>query len=242
MIISSYFMHRFSFSIPFHNGTLDSFQLTEFACRIAALSNNIIKFNGNEFQSVNEFVENGSPQNISVAMFGYYGQTSICMPRFYVAYGASSWEFTIIIITVNLLSFVFIAVGYIWIVKHSSKSSANVGRAQNKRANDKRQNAATHCSDHRNRLLLWIPICIMAYLRLGVKFSDITYQISAVLLLPINSALNPFLFTSFLDQLIAGVVELMSWFERIIDFIDIKACVDHNDCVTIVCAICCLDC
>ena len=129
MIISSYFMHRFSFSIPFHNGALDSFQLTEFACRIAALSNKTIKFNGNEFQSVNEFVENGLPQNISVAMFGYYGQTSICMPRFYVAYGASSWEFTIIIITVNLLSFVFIAVGYIWIVKHSSKSSANVGRA-----------------------------------------------------------------------------------------------------------------
>ena len=202
-MISSYFMHNFSFSSTFHNGTLNSSQLTEFACRIAALSNKTIEFNGNEFQSVKEFVENDLSQNVSVVMFGYYGQTSICMPRFYVAYGASSWEYTILIITVNFLSFVFIAVGYIWIVKHTSKSSANVGRAQNNRAKDQ----ATRMQRRVARIIAtdfccWIPICIMAYVRLGVKFSDIIYQISAVLLLPINSALNPFLFTSLLDQLI----------------------------------------
>ena len=202
-MISSYFIHNFSFSSTFHNGTLNSSQLTEFACRIAALSNKTIEFNGNEFQSVKEFVENDLSQNVSVVMFGYYGQTSICMPRFYVAYGASSWEYTILIITVNFLSFVFIAVGYIWIVKHTSKSSANVGRAQNNRAKDQ----ATRMQRRVARIIAtdfccWIPICIMAYVRLGVKFSDIAYQISAVLLLPINSALNPFLFTSLLDQLI----------------------------------------
>ena len=202
MIISSYFTHSFSFSCTFHSGTLDSSQLTEFACRIAALSNKTIEFNSNEFQSVKEFVENGLPQNISVAMFGYYGQTSICMPRFYVAYGESSWVYTIFIITVNFLSFVFIAVGYIWIVKHSSKSSAIVGREQNNRANTQaarmqRRIARIIATD----FCCWIPICIMAYARLGVKFSDMVYQISAVLLLPINSALNPFLFTSLPEKL-----------------------------------------
>ena len=203
MIISSYFMHSISFFSTFYNGSLNSYQLTEFACRVAALSNKTIEFNGNEFQSVNKFVENGLPQNISVAMFGYYGQTSICMPRFYVAYGASSWEYTIIIITVNFLSFVFIAFGYIWIVKHTSKSSANVGRVQNKQANAQaarmqRRIARIIATD----FCCWIPICIMAYVRLGVKFSDIVYQISAVLLLPINSALNPFLFTLHPEKLI----------------------------------------
>ena len=203
MIISSYFMHSFSFSSTFHNGNLDSSQLTEFACRVAALSNKTIEFNGNEFQSVNEFVENDLPQNISVAMFGYYGQTSICMPRFYVAYGDNSWEYTVFIVTVNFLSFVFIAVGYIWIVKHSSKSSANVGRRQNKQVNAQaakmqRRIARIIATD----FCCWIPICIMAYVRLGVEFSDIVYQISAVLLLPINSALNPFLFTSLPEKLI----------------------------------------
>ena len=222
MIISSYFMHSFSFSGTFHNGNLDSSQLTEFACRVAALSNKTIEFNGNKFQSVNEFVENGLPQNISVAMFGYYSQTSICMPRFYVAYGESSWEYTIAIITVNFLSFVFIAFGYIWIVKHSSKSSANVGRAQNKRANAQ----AAKMQQRISRIIAtdfccWIPICIMAYVRLGVKFSDVIfYQISAVLLLPINSALNPFLFTSLPEKLIGWcrrvneLVRTHHWFHR----------------------------
>ena len=203
MIIFSYFMHGFSFSSTFHNGNLNSSQLREFTCRVAALSNKTVEFNGNEFQSLIEFVENGLPHNISVAMFGYYGQTSICMPRFYVAYGASSWEYTVVIITVNFLSFIFIAVGYIWIVKHCSKSSANVGKKQNKRAyaqaaKMQRRIARIIATD----FCCWLPICIMAYVRLGVRFSDIVYQISAVLLLPINSALNPFLLTSLPEKLI----------------------------------------
>ena len=205
---SSYFVHAFSFSSTYHNGTLDSSQLTDFACRVAASSNKTIANSGNEFESAVEFVQSGVLGNLYVALFGYYGQTSICMPRFYVAYGESSWEYSIFIITVNFLCFVFIAVGYIWIVKHSSKSSANVGRVQNNRANAQaarmqRRIARIIATD----FCCWIPICIMAYVGLVVEFSDIVYQISAVLLLPINSALNPFLFTSLSD-------ELISWFCR----------------------------
>ena len=208
-MMSSYFMHSFSLSSSFHNGTLNLSQLTEFACRVAALSNKTIEFNGNEFQSVKEFFENDLPQNISVGIFGYFGQTSICMPRFYVAYKESSWEYTIFIISVNFLSFVFIAVGYIWIVKHCSKSSANVGRARTNQVDDQaakmqRRIARIIATD----FCCWIPICIMACVRLGFKYSDMVYQISAVLLLPINSALNPFLFTSLPDHLI-------SWFRRV---------------------------
>ena len=208
-MMSSYFMHSFSLSSSFHNGTLNLSQLTEFACRVAALSNKTIEFNGNEFQSVKEFFENDLPHNISVGIFGYFGQTSICMPRFYVAYKESSWEYTIFIISVNFLSFVFIAVGYIWIVKHCSKSSANVGRARTNQvdaqaAKMQRRIARIIATD----FCCWIPICIMACVRLGFKYSDIVYQISAVLLLPINSALNPFLFTSLPDHLI-------SWFRRV---------------------------
>ena len=42
----------------------------------------------------------------------------------------------------------------------------------------------------------------MAFVRLGVEFSDIAYQISAVLLLPINSAMNSIRFSTLLDNLI----------------------------------------
>ena len=203
-IIFSYFMHSFSFSSTINHGTLNSSRLTEFACRVAALSNKTIEYNGNEFYSAQKFIQSAELENASVALFGFYGQTSVCMPRFYVAYGESSWEYTIFIITINFLSFVFIAFGYICIVQHSSKSSASVGRAKKNQPN-----AQTARMQKRIARIIatdfccWIPICVMAYVRLGVEFSDIVYQISAVVLLPINSALNPFLFTSLPDKLIS---------------------------------------
>ena len=133
-------------------------------------------------------------------LFGYYGETSVCMPRFYVAYGKSSWAFTLAMMTLNFLSFVFIAVSYFIIYKHSTSSSANLGtkRPNNQTATMQRRIARIIATD----FCCWIPICVMAFVRLGVEFSDIAYQISAVLLLPINSAMNPILFSQLFDNLI----------------------------------------
>ena len=202
-VFSQYFVHSFSYSSTFQNLTLSVNNLERFACRIAVLRNMTIEFVENEYQSVIKFVETGLPNNTSITFLGYYGDTSICMPRFYVAVGESSWEYTISIITVNFLSFLYIAVSYVLIWKYSSKSSANIRKNQkisNQKQDSKMQKriARIIATD----FCCWIPICILAYVRLGVYFSDIAYQISAVLLLPINSALNPFLFSSLPDQMI----------------------------------------
>ena len=197
---SQYFLHSFSYSSRFQNGTWYSYNLEEFACRLSALSNKNIKFAGNKFQSIEAFVAGSFPHDASVKLFGYYGETSVCMPRFYVAYGKSSWEFTLAIITLNFVSFVFIAVSYFIIYKHSTASSANLGshRPNNQAAKMQKRIARIIATD----FCCWIPICVMAYVRLGVEFSDIAYQISAVLLLPINSAMNPILFSPLLEKLI----------------------------------------
>ena len=197
---SQYFLHSFSYSSPFQNGTWYSTNLEQFSCRLSALSNKTIQFTHNKFQSVETFVAGSFPNDASVKLFGYYGETSVCMPRFYVAYGESSWEFTLAIMTLNFLSFVFIAVSYFIIYKHSTSSSADLGtnRPNNQASTMQKRIARIIATD----FCCWIPICIMAFLRLGVEFSDIAYQISAVLLLPINSAMNPILFSSFLDKLI----------------------------------------
>ena len=197
---SQYFLHSFSYSSPFQNDTWHRTDLEQFACRLSALSNKTIKFTGNKFQSVETFVAGSFPNNASVKLFGYYGETSVCMPRFYVAYGESSWEFTLAIITINFLCFVFIAVSYFIIYKHSTSSSANLGtnRPNNQAATMQKRIARIIATD----FCCWIPICVMTYVRLGVEFSDIAYQISAVLLLPINSAMNPILFSSLFDKLI----------------------------------------
>ena len=197
---SQYFLHRFSYTSPFQNGTWYSTNLEQFACRLSASSSTTIKFNGNKYQSVETFVSKSFPYDAFVKLFDYYGETNVCMPRFYVAYGESSWEFTLAMITLNFVNFVFIVVSYFVIYKHSTSSSASLGtnRPINQAAKMQKCIARINATD----FCCWIPICIMTYARLGAKFSDIAYQISAVVLLPSNSAKNPILFSPLLDKLI----------------------------------------
>ena len=197
---SQYFYHSFSYSSSFQNGLWYSTNLEQFACRLSALSNKTIQFTGNKFQSAEMFLAGSFPNDASVKLFGYYSETSVCMPRFYVAYGESSWEFTLTIMILNFLCFVFIAVSYFIIYKHSTLSSANLrtNRPNKQVATMQKRIARIIATD----FCCWIPICVMAFVRLGVEFSDIAYEISAVLLLPVNSAMNPILFSPLLDKLI----------------------------------------
>jgi len=196
---SQYFLHSFSYASNFQNGTWYKDKLEKLACRFAALNNTTISSIGSKFQSIEKFVEGDLPNNASINLFGYYGKTSICMPRFYVGHGESSWEYTITILTLNFLSFIFIATGYFIIYKHSIASSSNVGnnRPNNQTTRLQKRIAFLIATD----FCCWIPICIMAYVRLGVDFSDLAYQVSAVLLLPINSVMNPFILSPLSDKL-----------------------------------------
>ena len=50
----------------------------------------------------------------------------------------------------------------------------------------------------------WVPISIIAFVNFsGFPVSDTAYVISAIVLLPINSALNPILYTDVLDKAMA---------------------------------------
>ena len=196
---SQYFLHSFSYSSSYQNGIWYISNFKEFVSRFLALSNNTVKIGGNDFLLLKHSVQDSLKANESINLFGYYGETSICLPRFYAAYGESSWIYTLSILTLNLLSFVFIVVCYFIIYKYATSSSANLrsSRPENQSSNMQKRIARIIATD----FCCWIPICILAYVRLGVEFSDLVYQVSAVLLLPINSALNPFLFSSLPDKL-----------------------------------------
>ena len=197
----SYFIHSISFSSRFHqNGSIEVAQLKQFICRYALLSNTTVKIYGNELESIEMFLKTNLPNSLPMQMFGYYGETSVCMPRFYVTSGEPSWEYTLSLITVNFMCFVFIVASYLEIYRRSTKSSANVrsSKSEQQAAKMQKRIARIIATD----FCCWIPICVMAYVRLRVDFSNIVYQISAVFLLPINSALNPFLYSSLPDKLI----------------------------------------
>jgi len=197
---SQYFLHSFSYYSNFQNGTWYKDKLEKFACRFTALTNTTITSTGSKLQSIENVFKGDLPNNASIHLFGYYGETSICMPRFYVGYGESSWEYTTTILTLNYLSFLFIVIGYFTIYKHFIASSANVGnnRPNNQTTRMQKRIACLIATD----FCCWIPICTMAYVRLGVDFSDIVYQVSAVLLLPINSVMNPLILSPLPDKLI----------------------------------------
>ena len=175
-------------------------KVTKFACRLAIMKNKSIECNCNDWDSTKSFLKTNYPEYSPGAEFGYYGQTSVCMPRFYVYRGESAWEYSLVIITVNFLSFFFIAVSYICIFIKSKKKKLEIKTNQREKEPSKmhRRNLIIIITD----FLCWIPICIMAFVKLsGFYLDDIAYIITASLLLPINSAFNPFLYSSLLDKL-----------------------------------------
>ena len=123
------------------------------------------------------------------------------MPRFYVLRGEQAWGFTFFVITLNFVCFVFIAIGYYLIFKNSMLTS-DLGKNnhfERESAIMQRRSARIIATD----FCCWIPICALTYVRFAVdyRYSNIVYQITAAVLLPINSALNPFLFSSLPDRL-----------------------------------------
>ena len=65
----------------------------------------------------------------------YYGGYSVCLPKIFITDASSSWPLSILVSTINLSSFLAIAVGYILIYKKTKKSSQKVNQnalSQNK--------------------------------------------------------------------------------------------------------------
>uniref|UniRef100_F6YU08 G-protein coupled receptors family 1 profile domain-containing protein n=1 Tax=Ciona intestinalis TaxID=7719 RepID=F6YU08_CIOIN len=134
---------------------------------------------------------------------GYYGGTSVCMPRLYLKVGDATWGYSTFIVTFNFILFMFIFVSYILIYKKGTKMKPQKDKSR------KLQNKIT-------RLIItdfccWIPICLLAYISLGgVALNKIVYAVSAGLIFPINSALNPLLYSSVIETNVLKLWRLIS--------------------------------
>ena len=200
--MSEYFVHSVEFSNRFTQSSIWNKQnITKFACRLAKLNNMSLENIGNDWDSMKSFFKDNFPEYSPELVFGYYSQTSVCMPRFYVNAGENGWEYTLGIICIKFMSFIYIAVGYIITFKKSFESQIkiqSVHREKN-RLTMQRRISRIIVTD----FLCWIPICIMVFLKLsGVYVDDVAYIVSAGLLLPINSAFNPILYSPLLGEIV----------------------------------------
>ena len=187
-------------------------ELAKYAIRFATLSNQTIQIHPGDFSSIQNFFETNFPIGLMRTQT-YYGRTSICLPVFFISHGtlSNAWEYTLVVITINFVAFIFIGIAYILIFLKSTCATKDLRRGNSSRREKKMQTRIA-------RIILtdfccWIPICVFSYACMNDRFLililahdfmddlELLYQIIATILLPINSALNPFLFSSLIDKL-----------------------------------------
>ena len=122
------------------------------------------------------------------------------MPRYYTSTSESAWEYSTFLITLNFILFIYMVVVYVVVYK-----KATVTKFSTSKTKDRNEDMQKRIS----RLLLtdffcWIPVCIMAYLRVsGVFLPPDAFIASAGFLLPINSAMNPLLYSPLIGQCVS---------------------------------------
>lgn len=149
--------------------------------------------------------------------FGYYGSHAVCLPKIFVTTKDPAWEYSFVLMTFNFLLFVYIMILYFLMSKPRllrKKSTLPKKCAKSQSKNIQRRVALLVASD----FACWVPCCMIAFLRLGgVNVSNTIYAFAAIILLPINSALNPILYSNAVQGLINYICQCFGcWRNEII--------------------------
>ena len=128
--------------------------------------------------------------------FGFYSRSAVCLPLQLSEGTPAGWEYSVsFFVGLNFISFTFILIAYMamfWTVKRAARAARST--------NFKKESAMA------KRLVFivmtdfccWMPIIIINILSLTGNFNDpskIAYVWIAVFVLPLNSSLNPILYT-----------------------------------------------
>ena len=133
----------------------------------------------------------------SAGNFGFYSRSAVCLPlQLSEGEPSAGWEYSVsFFICLNFISFTFILIGYIsmfWTVKRASRAARSTNL--NKESALAKRLVFIVMTD----FCCWMPIIIINILSLTGNFNDpnkIAYVWIAVFVLPLNSSLNPILYT-----------------------------------------------
>ncbi|KAK3740538.1 hypothetical protein QZH41_008019 [Actinostola sp. cb2023] len=127
---------------------------------------------------------------------GYYGRSALCLPLQLTKDKLAGWEYSVaIFIVLNLVSFVFILSAYIIIFVTVTRSSRAIrSTSVNKESQLAKRMAFIIVTD----FCCWMPVIVIGILSLLGSFHDpeqIVYAWLAVFVIPVNSSINPVLYT-----------------------------------------------
>ena len=142
-----------------------------------------------------------------VSRVDFYGNDGVCLFKFFVAPNDPQMVFSMVILAISILCFAIVSGAYIAINMITYKSSrslvtggghtAGVIRKRNQRLQKKI--ATIIITD----FLCWIPFVLICFLHyFGVLDATAHYGLFSIIILPINSVVNPFLYS----ELLSGVM------------------------------------
>ncbi|XP_038067180.1 uncharacterized protein LOC119737135 [Patiria miniata] len=126
----------------------------------------------------------------------YYGRSSVCLALPLTSERSPGWEYSIILfLGVNLISILTILVCYTAIYIYAKRSAKQI--RSTKGATNELKLATKTFLIIATDMCCWFPIVIMGYLSLSgsVVIPPTVYAWTAVFILPINSSINPYLYT-----------------------------------------------
>ena len=129
--------------------------------------------------------------------FGYYSYSAVCFPNFYTQSSPGS-EYSLAILLFNFFSLAFIVFGYSKIYFNTRKSGKSIKTSRRNKTIDKRNKKMRFrisliiLTD----LLCWLPIIFMGFASYAQQhLPDTANIISTIAILPINSLLNPIIYS-----------------------------------------------
>ena len=129
---------------------------------------------------------------------GFYGNSGVCLFKFFVKNTDPQYKYSIFVLVTNLICFVVITISYAWIISHTRQTSKDAGTRENKQTRRsmlrlQRKISMIIATD----FVTWIPFIILAFFHYNdIIDGDSFYEFCSILLIPINSLLNPIIYNS----------------------------------------------
>ena len=139
-----------------------------------------------------------------VAKVDFYGNDGVCLFKYFVQNDDPQKSFVWGILALNFICFLFISLAYLLIGISSRRSSKSVAGSNNRQMQkrNRRMNqkiAIIIVTD----FLCWIPFIVICFLHsVGVLDATPWYALFSMVILPINSVINPLLYDDVLTEAI----------------------------------------
>ena len=144
-----------------------------------------------------------------VDMVGFYGNDGVCLFKYFVDGEDPQRNFVWSILALNFLCFLFISISYILIAAISSKSSKSLSQSEAAKRNTKMNRKITIIIA--TDFLCWVPFIIICILHSSEVLNGAEwYSLFSMIILPINSVINPLLYDNAVTDVITAPIKYIA--------------------------------